>query len=117
MASPFRNADIVRVAEFFEGSRHAAYAFARDIWLREAVATLTRLRAAAESGDDLHFLCDHLREGARVVGAWRYLHIADAIVQTSSSGRADRVLAAIDEGLRHADRVSRWLDVRCRQAA
>jgi hypothetical protein len=108
---PFRSIDVSRVTEFFEGDENAAYTLARDIWLPETVLTLWRLYGVVLShGDDLLFLCDHLREGSRVVGAWFYEKIADDIALAYTEGSCEACLHLISEGLARSVDVLQWLN-------
>lgn len=64
-------AAIDRLAEFFEGSLESVYAFIGTAWLphaRESAARLVEAIAAKDSPRAL-FMTDHVREGARCVGA------------------------------------------------
>lgn len=73
--------DIARVAEFLECDVDAAFEFARKVWLPDARKTAARILSAILRRDctSLLFLCDHLREGARSVGATRIMHFANDI--------------------------------------
>jgi len=116
--SPLQTRDIARVAEFFDGSRQAAFAFARDTWIPETIATLRRLRVAAHAKSaDVPFLCDHLREGARVVGAGSIIALADALGVQCSNGQWGPMIPTVDKGLRHALAIGRWLNMQCRSVA
>ena len=69
--SPFARQDVDRVAEFFEGNLDSTYGFCRKTWLPDAELNLHKLSSALSrlNMHDVMFLCDHLREGARCVGA------------------------------------------------
>lgn len=73
--------DLARVAEFFDCDVDAAYAFVRKVWLPDADEAVRRITAAVRRRDwtSLLFLCDHLREGARSVGATRIIQFAGEI--------------------------------------
>lgn len=81
--------DIARVAEFFDCDRNAAIEFAARVWLPDARITALRIAAALHAADwkSLRFLCDHLREGARCVGARRILCYAGEIETAATSKR------------------------------
>lgn len=73
--------DIQRVAEFFDCDVSAALEFARKVWLPDARQTALRIAQAVLARDSasLLYLCDHLREGARTVGADRIVRQARTI--------------------------------------
>lgn len=73
--------DIERVAEFFDCDIAAAVDFARKIWFPDACDTTRRIGRAIVARDvtSLLYLCDHLREGARTVGAHRIIQYASDI--------------------------------------
>lgn len=97
--------DIARVAEFFECDADAAFDFARRIWLPEANRTAVNIMNAIRLRDwtALIFLCDHLREGARWVGASRIIYYAGEIERAATTqfwlglpGKAQKLKAALD---------------------
>lgn len=68
---PFAPGEVQRVAEYFDGDVQQAYAFTRQVWLPDAVRSVGVLDRAirhCDAGRAL-FMCDHLRESARTVGA------------------------------------------------
>jgi hypothetical protein len=73
--SPFAPQDVLRVSEFFGGNLDSTYGFCRTTWLPDAELTLHKLDMALSRLDlrtSMH-LCDHLREGARSVGARTFM--------------------------------------------
>jgi hypothetical protein len=73
--SPFAPQDVIRVSEFFGGDLDSTYGFCRTTWLPDAELTLHKLDAALSRLDvrTSMYLCDHLREGARSVGARTFM--------------------------------------------
>jgi hypothetical protein len=103
-----------RVADFFEGDYESAYRLAYDVWLPETVRTLERLAIAIEarSKRDVDFLCDHLREGARCVGASAYVDAANGIEYTYGSGGLARSLQLASDALAQTVNARAWLERR-----
>lgn len=73
--SPFARQDIGRIAEFFDGNMERTYELCRTTWLPDAESNLHKLATALSrlNMHDVMFLCDHLREGARCVGARTFM--------------------------------------------
>lgn len=86
---------LVRIAEYFDGCMSAARTFVRETWLPDAVTTLQTL--ARESGVSperrLLFLCDHLREGARTVGATAVVNLANEMEAAVRGSERQRIRA------------------------
>lgn len=97
--------DVARVAEFFDRDVDAAFAFVRTIWLPDARTTAIQILSAirAQEWSSLLYLCDHLREGARCVGAQRIVALASAIEEASKS-------KCIEVGLAHVQKLRESLD-------
>lgn len=74
-------ADVDRLAEFFDGRVDRVFEFARTTWLPDAGRSLAQLAEAIRTADAraAYFLCDHVREGARTVGAERIAFLATCI--------------------------------------
>jgi hypothetical protein len=107
--APFERRDVRRMAAYLDGSVGKAYAFAHAVWVPDALETLRRLeQAVAARSSEAAFLCDHLREGARSVGAGDYVRAADGIEEALEIDRqaAAELVAAC---LRELDAVDAWL--------
>ncbi len=89
--------DVARVAEFFDCDVDAAFEFMRSVWLPDASATAMRMLRAlrAREWTSLLYLCDHLREGARCVGALRIVVLASAIEGAAESKQVGTGLACV----------------------
>lgn len=89
--------DIQRVAEFFDCDVNAALDFTRKVWLPDARQTTVRMTRAIVTRDmtSLLYLCDHLREGARTVGAHRIVQYAHAIEEAAQSRHWGTLLAHV----------------------
>lgn len=95
--------DVARVAEFFDCDPAAAFEFVRSIWLPDARTTALRImtEVRAQNWVSVAFLCDHLREGARSVGAERIGAYASRIERLIAQ-RAMPEIVAIARELRKA---------------
>lgn len=73
--SPFALQDVRRIAAFFDGNLDRTYGFCRTTWLPDAMLNLHKLDAALFRFDmrASMYLCDHLREGGRSVGARTFM--------------------------------------------
>jgi hypothetical protein len=115
-ARPLRKRDVKRLMGFFDEGLSAAYAFARSVWLPDATRTLIDLEAATRdsSSANVAFLTDHLREGARSVGAYAYMQLAGEIDGAVRAGLTDFARRAIADGLHELSDVDAWLERRSR---
>lgn len=95
--------DIARVAEFFDCDARAAYEFVRTVWLPDAKTTAGKIAAAIQRREwtSLLFLCDHLREGARCVGA-QPIMIYACRIERAADARKLRSLTVYAKRLRQA---------------
>lgn len=102
----FNPQDVNRLAEFFDGSVDAVYAFARDTWLPDAQHVALALCAAvlARDGERIAFLSSRLRDGALLVGAEKISFQATCLELAAGAGRwqdaaylCKRVRAALRE--------------------
>lgn len=77
----FVRSELQRVSEFFEGDMQLTGRFILETWAPDARRTLAELASVVEFHDDRRsaFLCDHLREGARTVGASMMIDLANSI--------------------------------------
>jgi|SRR5579862_6889413 len=103
--------DLERVAEFFDGNYEAAYRMAREVWLPETARTLERLESAiaARADGQVIFLCDHLREGARTVGAHAFVDAATGIERRYLSGQYARSLDLLADARSQSHSAADWL--------
>jgi hypothetical protein len=103
-----------RLVAFFDEGLSAAYAFVRSVWLPDATKTLAELDLAAQEpgAPRVAFLTDHLREGARSVGAHAYMELAGEIERAVIAGEIEFSRRAIADGLRHLADVDAWLERR-----
>lgn len=108
--------DVLRIADFFEGRISAAYHFAHSVWLPEAARTLDQLAGGLEDpgNSNLPFLCDHLREGARSVGAAAYVEDATVIERSIQMGQIGDASALIERARRRLEETGVWLERRLR---
>ena len=111
---PIAARDARRLADFFDKRMGAAYAFARAVWLPDALKTLEHIAGAiAASNDrDIVFLCDHLREGARSVGAQAFISGATQIELCFVSGNASDAAKTVCLALKELRDVDAWLERR-----
>jgi hypothetical protein len=89
------DADVARVAEYFDGDMDDLKQFLSCVWLPDAVTTLHKIiREASRSPKSrIAYLCDHLREGARTVGARPIMDAADQMQVATELEERARVLA------------------------
>lgn len=113
-SAPLSPDDVGRVAEFFDGNLQEAYGFVNSVWLPDAAASIARLVIALRSFDlhDVVFLCDHLREGARTVGARVFMAHVKTIECTVREGDwvlGRRLTAELEQYL---GTIRHWIDRR-----
>jgi hypothetical protein len=107
--------DLRRVAAFYDGDIGQAYLMARDVWLPDAERTLERIGEAVRGRNDgsLAFLCDHLREGARCVGARDHVRVADCIEAHCRQREFGRIGGELRKAAGLTESARSWLQRRC----
>jgi hypothetical protein len=96
--------DIARITEFLDCDTAAALDFIRKVWLPDVRESSKRIMRAVLRRDwhSLAFLCDHVREGARCVGASRVVRCTDELdvaISAKDVGAARDSVSAIRTSL------------------
>lgn len=97
----FQASELQRVSEFFDGDMPQTYRFIGATWLPDARKTLGILAATLGFRDLTRalFLCDHLREGARTVGALLILDLANSIEHHLAGLRFEQAEELVWDGI------------------
>jgi hypothetical protein len=99
--SEFSTEDIVRIADYFDGSLEDVGSFLRTVWLPDALGTLTEIRRASTSTapERLAYLCRHLRSSAVSVGAQSVALDADQLFSACLAREIDVLRSVADSCL------------------
>jgi hypothetical protein len=106
--------EVRRLAEYFDGDLKQAYAFTRRVWLPDAVSSMEGLRTAVRGFDKDRalFVCDHLREGARTIGAATVIDRLGRIEEFLRNGQWLVALEQIRTLQIHVSGIAHWLERR-----